>query len=86
MLRLCLGSFAGGWLLLMLIMLTGRLRWDHPWLWGPPALFMLASFLGLGGWDHAEHRLPLLLTGAAAFCSALAYAVFYFFLFGLTGR
>ena len=86
MLKVVSGSFAAGLLLLFLIAATGNLVWHNKLLWGPPILFSLACFLGLAGWDHEEHRVPLLLLGAVAFCSILGYGVFYFLLFGLVGH
>ena len=86
MLKIAAGSFVAGFLLLFLVVATGSLAWDNKLLWGPPILFSVACSLGLAGWDHEEHRIPLLLLSAAAFCSILGYGVFYFFLFGLVGR
>lgn len=86
MLKLAAGAFCVAWGLFMLMALTGNLVWDNKLLWAPPALLALASFVGMGGLTREEHRVPLLLIAAASFCSMLAYAVFYFFLFGLVGR
>jgi hypothetical protein len=86
MLKAASASFAAAFLLLFLVTATGNLMWDNRLLWGPPILFFVAGALGLAGLEHDEHRGPLLLIGAAAFCSLLGYGVFYFFLFGLVGH
>lgn len=86
MLKVSLGSFAGAWVLLLLLVATGNLVWDNKLLWGPPILLGVSAGLGLGAWEHEEHRAPLLALGVASFCSLLAYGVFYFFLFALVGH
>lgn len=86
MLKVVSGSLAAGLLLFWLIAATGNLVWDNKLLWGPPTLFFLACCLGLTGLEQEEHRAPLLLLAAVAFCCMLAYGVFYFFLFGLVGH
>lgn len=84
MLRLTLLSFATGWLLIILIAVTGHLTRDNKLLWGPLALFMLSTLLGLTGFEDDEHRAPLLLLAALSFGSALVYPLFYlFFVFGM---
>jgi hypothetical protein len=86
MLRFTLLSFATGWLLVILIAMTGHLAWDNKLLWGPIVLFMLSTMLGLTGLDDDEHRAPLLLLAALSFGSTLVYALFYvFFVFGMGG-
>ena len=86
MLKVVAWTFASGLLWLFLIATTGNLIWDNKLLWGPPTLFFVACALGLSGLDQEEHRVPLLLLSAAAFCSLLCFGVFYFFLFGLVGH
>jgi hypothetical protein len=86
MLKLAAGALGAGWIVLLLIGVTGHLSWDNKLLWAPPILFMCATSLGLCGLDDEDRRVPLLLVAALAFCSALGYGVFYFFLFGLVGR
>lgn len=86
MLKSASASFAAAFVLLFLVAATGNLAWDNRLLWGPPILLGITVSLGLTGFEHEEHRVPLLLLGAAAFCSLLGYAVLYFFLFGLVGH
>lgn len=85
MLKIAAGSFIAAWALFALIWLTGNIAWDNRWLWGPPGLLGVSCFLGFGGWDHEEHRVPLLLLGAASFCFLLMYFIFYLFVFAYSG-
>ena len=85
MLKLSIAAYLGAGLLLLLIVATGNLAWDNRWLWGPACLLGVASFLGFGGWDHEEHRGPLLLMGALSFGSLMAYVLFYLVVFAYSG-
>ena len=86
--KLAFWSFVAAWLLFALIVASGNLIWSNRLLWGPLVLLLLTAFIApFVAFDEEEHRMPLLLLAAVAFCCALAYVVFYvFFLFGLNGH
>lgn len=80
-LKLGLISLVAAWITLVLVGVTGHLRWDNRLLWMPP-VFMVVSFgLAAGSWEYEERRAPLLAVAAAAVASVVIYAVGYVFLF-----
>lgn len=86
MLKLAITLFSTAWLFVTLIFFSGRLVWDNGLLWLPPIMLSAAVMVGLMGWDQPEDRVALVLVAVCSFLSVLAYAVMYFFVFGLVGR
>lgn len=74
-------SLLAAWGLLILIGMTGYLRWDNRLLWVPPALMVLSLVLAAIGWEYDDRRAPLVAIAAAAIASFIAYAIGYVFLF-----
>ncbi|GAB6197075.1 hypothetical protein [Lysobacter xanthus] len=87
MIRAAVGSFVAAWVLLGLIVVTGHLAWDNRLLWGPVVLLSASCMAALfGAIEDEQHRLPLLLLAATAFCAVLGYSLFYVFVFAFSGR
>ena len=87
MLRFTLAAFSLGWLL-MLAIAFGWVAQESKLGFAPLGLLGSAATAGfIGAIEDAEHRVPFLLIGAAAFVSCLIYAVLrYLMLFGWAGH
>lgn len=74
-------SLLAAWGLLMLIGISGHLRWDNRLLWAPLVLVAVSFFLAVGSWEEEARRVPLVIVAASAFASLVFYTVGYVFLF-----
>lgn len=87
MLRFTVATFGLGWAFILAVM-AGLIAQDSRLGFGPLVLLMASTMSGLaGGIEDPENRATLLLLAAAAFGSALLYALMrYFLLFGWAGH
>lgn len=87
MLKASVVTLVIGWLLLLLIHLTGNLVWDNRLLWVVACAFGASCSLALSAAaEYDDRRAASVAIALGSFASCLLLALLWFFLFALVGK